>query len=519
MANKNPAVTGSLRSAGVTPGLTPEKILVVAQQGATATAASGALTTNILNDGAEDALYDPDSPIATAIRRMRRRNQETQIDAIGIDDDGSAVDATGTFVITGPATEDGELIFYVGSEKFHEFKIAVSDTDTATTIGDALEAAITADGGVLVTAANVTGTVTLTAKAGGTFGNTIGMKIRGTVGGVAVALTAMASGATDPTLTSVFDVIGEERYQGIAWQFDQDLDVVKDFLDARFNVSNEIQDGRAFVGRADTQANILSELSPLNSQSLCMGYYALLNTAAHKGGNVLEVPFIGVSEFVGIRGLRRTEGSVLGDLVIARSSKDAFGGIGQNSKPYFNTPFFDQDVADVGTSFTELEIRQIEDAGGWVIDNNSARNTVIAGRVKTTRTTDAASNPDPTFGALNFVDTATAAREIFVNRTRAKYPQFRATAGQLIADFDSANNASVAAFASEVYADLADDALVINSVGEDSDGNTVDFGKAFKDNLTVTLNTVTGGFAVSAKLFIVNQLTGVVYDFAIALEI
>lgn len=515
--NVNPIVTGSLRSAGVTPGLTPEKILVVAQQ-LGGTAISGALQVNIQDDKAWDTLYGEDSPLATAIRRIRRRNKETQIDAIGIDEAAGGVLATGTMAITGTATEDGELIFSIGSEKFHAFKIAVTSGDTADVIGIALAAAIALDDTVLVTAANVTGTVTLTAKSKGTFGNTTGLKVTGSVGGASVAVTAMASGATDPTLTGIFDVIGEERYQGILWQFDQELAVVTDFLDARFNVSNKIQDGRAFVGRADTQANILSELTPLNSLSLTMGYYALVDTATHRGGNVLEVPFIGVSEFVGIRGLRRTDGAILGDLVISRSQGDSFGGIGLNSKPYFNTPFFDQTPAEVGTSFTELEIRQIEDAGGWVIDNNSANNTVIAGRVKTTRTTDVAGNLDPTFGALNFVDTATAAREIFVNRTRARYPQFRATAGALIPGFDSANEASVAAFVAGIYSDLGDVALVIKGIGT-VDGATIDFDKKFKDELIVTLNTVTGSFAVSAVLNIVNQLTGVVYDFAIALEV
>ena len=185
-----PEVTASLRAAGVTAGLTPEKLLFVGQQNG-GTAVTGALTQNILTTAAADALYGADSPLAAAIRRARRRNTETQFDAIGLDDNGSGVDATGIHLIVGTATEAGELIFYVGSKKFDEYKIAVASGDTATVIGDALTAAITADTEAWVTAVNTAGSVALTAVNAGTFGNTIGLKVTGTVAGVTTSITGM----------------------------------------------------------------------------------------------------------------------------------------------------------------------------------------------------------------------------------------------------------------------------------------------------------------------------------------
>lgn len=512
-----PETTATIRAAGVTAGLTPEKLLFVGQM-TTGTATSGDLQPNILVDGAEDTLFGPDSPIATAIRRARRRNGETQFDAIGLADNGAGTAASGEVAFTGTATEDGTLTVYVGSKKFNNYRITIAEGDTADDIGAALAGEITADSDGLVSAANTTGTVALTAVTAGTYGNTVGLKVEGTVGGITATLTAMSGGATDPVLTGVFDVVGSQRYQGIVWQFDQDLDEVTDFLDPRFNVSNNVLDGRAFVGSTDTFANHLTALGTLNSRSLSINTDKLIDETDHRGPAILDVPFTKVAEFAAIRALRRTDESVLGDLVISRSPRDSFGGPWQNSKPYANTPFPDLLVPDVGDSFTDVEIGQLKDAGGWVIDANRPFTAVIAGEVVTTYKTDSAGNPDVTFTFLNYVDTATAAREYIVNNTRAQYPQYRATGGALIPGVDSANEASVASFVAELYGDLGDLGLVNTGTGS-VNGVAVDYDKLFRENLTVTLNPATGKFSVAAKLFIVVQLRGVTYDLAIAFEV
>jgi phage tail sheath gpL-like len=512
-----PDVTASLRAAGVTAGLTPERLLIVGQKKG-GTAVSGALVENIQDDNSWDTLFGATSAIAGAIRRARRRNPLTSLAAISVDDAGGATDATGTFVLTGTATEAGQLLYYVGSKKDHEYKIAVTKTATATAIGDLLAAAINADTKSMVTAANVTGTVTLTAVNGGTFGNTIGLAVIGAVAGITSTLTTMTGGATDPTVTGIFDVIGNERFQGIVWQFQEELDEVIDFLGARFNVANNTLDGRAFVGKTDTFANHLTALSPLNSRDLCYNTGKLISNTKYVGPAILEVPFIIQAEFAAIRALRRTSEAVLGSLVIARSARDSFGGPWQNSKPYFNTPFPDLKVPSPGDSFTDVEINLLRDAGGWVVDTNRPGTAVIAGEVVTTYKTDAAGNPDPTFGFLNYVDTATAAREYIVNNTRAQFPQYRATGGALIPQVDSANEASIAAFVAQKNSELADLALVNSGIGS-VNRVPVDYDKLFLQNLTVSLNPVTGKFFVSAKLYIVVQLRGVTYDLAVAFEI
>jgi len=505
---KTPDVTSSLLPASVKAGLATQKILFVGQKTSAGTAVAGDLNENILNDNAWDTLFGLDSMLAAMIRAARKVNAATIIDAIALDDDGSGVDATGTFVITGPATEAGTLIFYTGSKRNHKFTVPVASGDSATVIGALLEAAITADTKAPVNGVNVTGTVTCTAVNAGTYGNTLGLAVEGTVGGVSVTVTAMTSGATNPTVTNVFDVVGTNRYQAVVWPYDDNLATLTGFLDPRFNVDNDILDGVGFVGITDTLANHLANVAAENSQSLSINVDKLeVATAAYKGPAVLEIPVVKVSQFAAIRGLRLTEDASIGSFVITRSARDAFGGAALASKPYFNTPFPDLDLVNVNMGWTDTEIKQLKAVGGWVIGNNRARNTVIAGELVTTYKTDTAGNPDPTFGLLNYVDTASAVREYMVNNYRTKYSQFRLTSGALIRGRDSANANSLAGFASELNSDLGgpDFALTQTGVGTINDAQ-FDFDKLFRDSVDITIDLSAGKAIIAMKAYIIVQL-------------
>src|SRR3546814_13885338 len=82
--------------------------------------------------------------------------------------------------------------------------------------------------------------------------NYYGIKIDLQVEGVTQALTGWTGGATDPTLTTIFDGITGIRYTGIGWPeyWVANLSIVKTLLEARFNAANEIADGTAFIGRS-----------------------------------------------------------------------------------------------------------------------------------------------------------------------------------------------------------------------------------------------------------------------------
>lgn len=507
MTVRLPEVTSSILSATVKAAVTPQKILFVGQKTAAGTATDGALAQNILNDSSWDTKFGADSMLAAMIRAARKVNATTQFDAIALDD-AAGTDATGTITLTGTSTEAGTLTVYVGSKKNHAYTITIPSGTSETVVGALITTAITADTECPVDAANVAGVVTLTAVNAGTYGNTIGTAVDGEVGGITVAVVAQASGATDPTLTSVFDVVGTNRYQAVVWPYDTDLDTLTDFLDPRFNVDNNILDGVGFVSMTDTLANHLVALAAENSESLCINADKLeVATTTYKGPAVLEIPAVKAAQFAAIRGLRLTDGANIGSFVISRAARDSFGGAALASKPYFNTPFPDLELVNVNMGWTETETAQLKAVGGWVIGNNRAGSEVITGEVVTTYTTDAAGNPDPTFTFLNYVDTASAIREYFVNNYRSKYAQFRLTAGALIRGRDSANANSLAAFAAELNSDLGspDYALTQTGVGT-IDGAQVDFDKLFRDNVVITLDLSAGQAIIAIKVYLIVQL-------------
>lgn len=496
----NPRINLPIVAAKTEVGAASQRVLFVGQMTSAGSASTGVLEEDIQNDGSWDGLFGENSMLAGMVREFRAINIDVTIDAIPLADNGSGVPATSTFTITGPATEDGTLTFYVGSRVNHAFEIAVADGDSATVIGDALEAAITADTKVPVTAANVTGVVTMTAVNDGTEGNAIGIAKSGSVGGVAVALVGMASGATDPSLTGVFDVVGDTRYQTIVWPFGYTTAEVKAFLDGRFNTDNKVLDGVAIMRSVDTFSNLQTAGNAENSQSLVILGSKLVTGGDVEGAGLLEISTVVSSQFAAIRSLRLEEGTNIAAYVIATNGvRDNRGGPALASLPYFNTPFARLPLITRGDGFTDTELTDLLDAGISNIGTNLAGTETIAGPIKTTYKTDAASNPDPSFGFLNYVDTISTTREEFFNRLRNRYAQSRLTDGDVQGGRAMANKEMIRAFVIGVFQDLGSADFVLMQAGEDA-------AQFFKDNLTVTLDLDTGVVTITMQAPIVTQL-------------
>lgn len=496
---RQPQTTFSILSAAQAVVNTGQKILFVGQM-LSGTATAGVLTEEVANGGAEDALFGEASMLAYLIRSCKKRNKKVQIDAIPLADAGGGVDATGTFVISGTATEAGTLTVIAGSEKNHIYSIAVASADTATVIGDAIEAAITADTACLVSAANVTGTVTCTAKNAGTFGNTIPLEIRGSVGGVTTSVTVMTGGATDPTLTGVLDVIGEKRYQGIVWGYPDATSEVTDLLEARFNADGQVLDGQAFTAKNDSYANLGTYGSALNLRTLTVFADKVESETNYKGGSIVEVPLVKAAVFAGYRGLRLDVGGFsISDIVTATYGPlDAFGGPALASKPYFNTPFADLLPIKTGRGFDATEIEGLLEDGLTVLGNNPAGNAVISGEVVTTYKNDSAGNPDITFKYQNYVDTASQAREYLYNNNRARFSQSRLTEGDLIKGRDMANEQLIRTYQNRLYQTLSGPDYVLFEDGETAK-------EFFNDNLTIAIDKANGLVTMVMEPVIVTQ--------------
>lgn len=494
-----PEVTLNIIPAQTAVSNTEQRVLIVGQM-TTGTATSGDLQSQIQNDGSWDTLFGQDSMIAAMVREFRAINVIVRVDAIGLADNGSAVDATGIVGFTGTATAVGSIVVSIGSSVNHTFTLPIAIGDTATVIGDALVTAITADTKVPVSAANVTGTVTLTALNGGTEGNSIGIKSTGSAAGVTVAVTAMASGATNPVLTGVFDVVGDERYQTVVWPFSYGLTDLTGFLDPRFNVANDVLDGVGITVSDDTFANLDTAGNAENSESLVIIGNELISKTLNKGGAILELNTVMASEFAAIRSLRLEDGSNIAPFVIATNgARDTIGGAAIASFPYFNTPFANLPILDIGDGFTSAEVENLQGDGISVLGNNRPGNEIIAGEIVTTYKTDVAGNPDISFKFLNSVDTISSVREYMFNNLKSRYAQSRLTGGALQPNRSIANADSIAAFIVQLYDDLSGPDFVLTQAGE----TALQF---FKQNLSVVVDLATGTATVSMKTPIVTQL-------------
>lgn len=509
---RQPKVTVNIVPSSEEVGNTGQKILVVGQMTA-GTATAGALVEGIANGGVEDALFGEASMVAELVRANKVRNQQVQVDAIPLADAGAAVAATGALTVTGTASEAGSLTIIFGSERNHTASIAVASGDTATVVGDAIEAAITADTASPVTAVNTAGAVAVTAVNKGTYGNSIPLEIRGEVAGLTTTVTGMASGATDPTLTGIFDVIAEKRYQAIVWPYPDATIEVTTLLDARFNADGQVLDGVAFTAKNDTLANLSSLANALNSESLVIFGGKQETETNYSGGDIVEIPMVKAATFAGYRGLRLdSDGYSVADLVItANGPLDSFGGPALASKPYFNTLFNQLFPVKTGRGFDDSEIETLHDAGVAVLGNNIAANGVITGEVVTTYKTDAAGNPDITFKYLNYVDTATQAREYFYNNYRARFAQSRLTTGDIIKGRDMANASVIRSYSKRLYQDLSGVDFVLLEAGEDA----LNF---FDENLVIAIDKALGKVTIQMVAPIVTQLREIAATMKIAFD-
>lgn len=488
--NSNPASINTL----------PKKVIFVAQRSG-GTATSGSLVKNIQNDGSWDTLFGAKSQLAAMIRAYKEYNQVTQIDAIPLADAGGAVAATSTVTFTGTATAAGTITINVGSRKNNSYVLNIAIGNTAAQVAALLKAAIDADSYACVTTGSITlGALPLTAVNAGLVGNSIGIEAQGSAAGLTVALTAFASGATNPVLTGVFDVVGDVRYQFVSAPAEYGTDFITNFLDPRFNVNNAVLDGVGIMEFTDTFANLLTLANSKDSRSLLLLGNQLVNSALYKGSALFELNYVISAQFTAIRALRLTEGADISEYVVAPDGRDQIGGDGIAALPYANTPFRNLPVIDQDQEFTSDEVAQLNAAGMTVMGNNDSRNMIILGRAVTTYKTNSAGVADTTFQYLNSVDESVTAREVMFNRSKQRFAQKRLTVGNLVANRAFENEASIRAFFIQTYVDLSGPDFAITPSGNDS----VNY---FKDNLDVEILNVQAGLVQAImRLPIVSQL-------------
>jgi len=489
-----------------------QKVLIIGQMTAAGTATPGDLYTSIGNDNEQDTLFGVQSQLAIAIRQFKKYNKKNRLDAIPLEDNISGVAATGSIAFAGTkATANSTNYIGIGDYFDNRYKLNIVADDVPTAIGDKLVAAIASDSRATVGSSNTTGTVDLTAINKGTIGNTFPIWIEGSIPGITTTITTMSGGTTDPTVTNIFDVVANLRYQTIVWQYEYGLDELTNFLDPRWNPPNKLFDGAGIVTFADTLSNIKDALNAENDQNIGLFCYPNVDIATYKGIWIPTMPYIVSAQFAAIRALRLTEGADISEYVIGGEGiLDNVGGMAIGSLPYMNTPFKFLHPGDINQFWTEEERDEIKEAGGSIIGNNDANDKIIADEIVTTYKKNNAGEPDLTFKYLNYVDTASICREYMTTNSRERYKQSRLTVGNLIPNRNMANASSISAFLDQLYVNLAGQALVPDSE---------DARKFFKNNKTVTINEETGTASVIMRLPINTQVRRIEETFKITFSI
>lgn len=483
------------------PNLVPSqqhRVLAVGQKTSTGTAVSGDLIETFNGTDAEiDALFGARSNMAQIIRAFKEINSLSALDVIPISDAGSGVSATSTVGFAGTATENGTLLIDAVSLKDGRYSIDVLTGETAGDLANKLTAAVTARARVPYTAVTSTNDVNMTAANAGTAANDWLLAVSGTVTGITVSLTGWASGATDPTLTNVLNVTGNKRYNTVIWQNAYGTAEIKAFLDARFNVFNDVLDGVAILTVPGTAVTIKAVAAALNSQSFAVFADKAVSSTAFIGTGLRESGEVVSARIAAARSARLTDESSLANLLTTPAGLDQFGGVALSTLPYHNTVISGLFAPRTSDDWTTAEVIDFEQNGVSVAAGNRAGSSVILGQVVTTNTTDEASNPNTSFKFLNTVDAASAIRETFFLRLQARYAQSRLTDGDLIAGRDMANESEIRGFLKQVYQELAD--LAITQAGAEAIQD-------FERNAVVLVVVSTGTVSITIAPLLVGQI-------------
>jgi phage tail sheath gpL-like len=512
MAQKvqNPNVAVSLIPAKPVPSVEPKVTTFVLQMTA-GTATAGVKLVDI-DINTEDTLFGANSAIATAIRKFRAKNEVSQINAIPLED-VAGTKAVGEIAVTGTATEAGSLSFSIGNDD-RTYEIVIAVGDTATVIGGALVTAITADTKSLVTAINTTGTVATEAVNSGSIGNYIGIKTSGLVGGVAVALTGMSTGAGDPALTSIPALLTDRT--DVITGIDLDYDLIVDDLDSKFNSQNVSLDGRCIISGVDTKANFVIIGDAENSKSLVIIPDKPVDAVDKKGSAIFAMPYEKTSAFQSVRALRVEKDQPLTGLITTTASRDQYGGAHLNSLPMFNC-LMDLPVVPSGEGFTEEEASDLRDSGLSLLGNNRANNALISGAIYTTYKTNVAGQEDATYKFLNYVDTATACREFILNALTIDFAQSRLTSGSSVVGYDIVTKGRVASAMLGYMKTLGGDGYVLLQAGVLEDGRTIE--SIIDSNLVIDFDEIEGNIFISSILPIMVQVRSIVVPLSITFNV
>lgn len=515
-----PRINAQLLAAQALVGSEPFRLLIVGQKGAAGTAVDGLAYQDVesLTDAEVKTLFGTNSDLTNRILKARKKClARFSIWVI------SKTAAAGTaadldLVYAGAATEDRIMTVRPISQSQFSFNVAVESGDTAETVATAVKAGLDALAETFpATNAQITTTLTLTAADVGTLGNKYTVEHINIPAGITVNTNVgtsrdqFSSGATDPTLTGIFDAVAAIRFHSIAWPWESAFTEVQTFLEARNVVNNQFLHGVAFIGFDDTEANIKAKVNgvtPLNVMNLIF-----VGNRIVSGVNAfIEPPDWRVAEICAIEGLRLTDGVPIGPYITTSAPLDAVGGPGSASLAYYNTPLPDTSPVNPDLLFDEQEQQNLGDDGYTVIGVNESASSTIMAELISTYKFNTRGESDVSFKYLNYIRTSYLALEIFFRTLKSSYSQSRLTEGDVIAGRAMANQGAIEAEYTRIYKRLSGPEFALTQAGSSAES-------FFFKNLTITLDVANGKITSSGQLPIVTQIREFNMTFQLAFSI
>ena len=236
----------------------PTRALLIGQRLAAGTIAAGVATRIVTPDQAAQA-FGRGSMLHGMASAFKKADSVTECWAIALDDLGAGVAASGTIIVTGPATAAGTIQLLVAGRPVN---VGVAAGDTGNTIAAAIAVAITALPDLPVMAVAAAAVVTVTARHKGTAGNDIDLRANFYQGqrlptGIALAFAALANGAGNPDIGAVFAAVGDAAYSTIALGFADaaTLAIVETELASRWSALR-MNESMAFAATRGTQGTL-----------------------------------------------------------------------------------------------------------------------------------------------------------------------------------------------------------------------------------------------------------------------
>lgn len=272
LANRVPFVFAEFDGSNAVQGpqILNYRALLIGQKSSAGTAVADTLVL-VTSAAQAKTLFGVGSVLAGMFEAFFAQNSFTEVWAMPVAENGSGVAATGSVTFSGTASAAGTISLMIAGRLV---QVGVASGNNSTAIATAAAAAINAVTDLPVTASALSGAVTLTANNKGETGNDIDVRVNyfdgeSTPVGITTTISAMASGATNPTLSAAIAALGDEWFHiiGCAFRDASNLAALKNEMDSRWGPIRMI-DGHVVTAASGTVGDMTTIGSALNDKHL-----------------------------------------------------------------------------------------------------------------------------------------------------------------------------------------------------------------------------------------------------------